>query len=286
VQLAFSLAILAIVTAARGDEEATRAHVDGARALAEVHGLRVLDEYAGYALGLLDLGKGDAVRALEALEPVAAYVGATGRGTAGILFWPADLIQAAIRGGREDLAGAELARLEAQAARTGLRWPQAIAARCRGLLAPRDGFDAHFQSALALHAALPMDFERARTELAYGERLQRIGRRTEARAQLGSALATFERVGARTWKRATQDLYDATGERRRRSGDWEAVEELTTTELRVARAAAMGKANKVIAQELFLSVKTVEAHLTRAYRKHGVSSRTELTLKLRELGLA
>ncbi len=210
----------------------------------------------------------------------------TGRGHAGILFWPADLIQAAIRGDREDLARAELARLEEQAARTGLAWPRAAVERCRGLLAPKDDFDAPVSSGAGPPQATCRwtSNARARSSPTASASSARAGASTRvpsspARSPRSSASAPA--AGPGTPKTSTARPASAGA----RPDDADAVEELTTTELRVARAAVAGKANKVIAQEQFLSVKTVEAHLTRVYRKYGVSSRTELAARMRELGL-
>jgi hypothetical protein len=101
----------------------------------------------------------------------------------------------------------------------------AVAARCRALVAGDDELDARFARALELHGAA-WPFARARTELCYGERLRRAGRRIDARVQLHAALETFERLGARPWAERAAGELRASGERIRRS-DPTAAEQLT-----------------------------------------------------------
>jgi DNA-binding CsgD family transcriptional regulator len=118
---------------------------------------------------------------------------------------------------------------------------------------------------------MPGSFERGRTLLACGAVRRRARRRGAAREALQAALEIFEQQGAHQWaRRASDELARISG---RRPGG----AELTATELEVARLAAMGRANKEIAAVLFMSVHTVEAHLSRVYRKLGVRSRTQLS---------
>ena len=153
-------------------------------------------------------------------------------------------------------------------------WALATAARCRGLLAAANGdFDAAFDAfdrALAQHDRMPGRFERGRTLLSYGTARRRARERGAARRALEAALEIFEEQGAELWARRAAD------ELRRISGRRPAGAELTETELRVARLAAEGRANKEIAAAMFMSVHTVEAHLSRVYRKLGLRSRTGL----------
>jgi len=121
-----------------------------------------------------------------------------------------------------------------------------------------------------------MPFERARTLLTLGRRLHRAGRRAEARERLREALAGFERLGAAAWAAQAQSELRAAGARRRPAHD----DTLTAQELRVAAAVARGAANREIAAELFLTLKTVEFHLRHIYRKLGVGSRSQLVATL------
>ena len=111
--------------------------------------------------------------------------------------------------------------------------------------------------------------------LCYGEWLRRRRRRRDSREHLHGALETFERIGALPWAERARAELRASGERLRRRGP-AAHEQLTPQELQVSLAAAEGLTNKEIGARLFLSPKTVEFHLSRAYRKLDVNSRVEL----------
>lgn len=131
-----------------------------------------------------------------------------------------------------------------------------------------------FERALALHDQVPAPFERARTELCYGERLRRSRKRVDSRARLRSALETFDALGAEPWaERARAELHASGETARRRSTP---VDALTAQELAVARLVAGGASNREAAATLFVSPKTIEFHLGHVYRKLGVRSRTEL----------
>jgi DNA-binding CsgD family transcriptional regulator len=132
-----------------------------------------------------------------------------------------------------------------------------------------------FEAALSLHDRDPSAFERARTELCYGERLRRSRRRRAARGQLRSALETFERLEARPWAERARVELRATGEHVYKR-DPTAAERLTPQEFQVATLVAEGLTNREAGARLFLSPKTVEFHLGGVFRKLGVRSRGEL----------
>jgi DNA-binding NarL/FixJ family response regulator len=186
----------------------------------------------------------------------------------------ADLIEAQARSGRREDAERNLTRLLEDAQLTQSVWGTATAARCQALLAGESDADGAFAEALQLHAEDPDELERARTALCYGEWLRRRRRRRDSREHLHGALETFERIGARPWAERARAELRASGERIRRRGL--AHEQLTPQELQVSLAAADGLTNKEIGARLFLSPKTVEFHLSRAYRKLDVASRVEL----------
>jgi len=119
------------------------------------------------------------------------------------------------------------------------------------------------------HQRLPMPFELARTQLLVGQLQRRQKHREAASATLRTALATFENLGTPLWAdRARAELKRASGVRTRA--------ELTASEQQVAELAATGATNKEMAAALFISPKTVEANLSRIYRKLGIRSRAEL----------
>jgi DNA-binding CsgD family transcriptional regulator len=231
--------------------------------------------HAGAALGLLELGLGRPDEAVRALEPVGELALARGIEEPNFAAWQADLVEAYIRSGRLADADRELGVLERRARATGGRWAAAAALRCRGLLARADRVDAIFGKALELHGRQPLVIERARTELCWAQCLRRDGRPAEAREPLRRALAVFQRTGAQPWAAMAQAELQAGGERQGRAAA-AAELKLTAQELQVARVVATGATNAEAAAQLFISAKTVEKHLTSAYRKLGVRSRTEL----------
>ena len=157
------------------------------------------------------------------------------------------------------------------------RRPTALAAtsRCRGLMSRSPDFEPHFERALELHARAQTPFERARTELAYGERLRRSRRRAEARRLLAAALGGFEQLGAASWAERARRELAATGGKRISAADVLVL--LTPHELQVAALVRKGVTNKQAAGALFVSPKTIEYHLANIYAKVGVRSRTELS---------
>jgi DNA-binding CsgD family transcriptional regulator len=151
------------------------------------------------------------------------------------------------------------------------------------LLTPDDRSVACFDEALALHRRLDNPVEHGRTMLCLGERLRRRGRRSAARDPLRSALAIFEERGAALWAERARSELLATGETLQPRTD-DPRRRLTPQELQIALLVTGGARNRDIAASLFLSPKTVEAHLTRVYRKLAVTSRTQLATRLAQGG--
>jgi DNA-binding CsgD family transcriptional regulator len=271
----FSLATQALVLAHLGREQEAREAIATATAVVERTQADAIRIYAVAALGHLELSLGRITEAALALEPLVALTDRLNQGEPALVMWRPDLIEALARAGRSADAEAQLAILAAQAGATGGRWAQAAVLRSRGLLAGEDEFRAPFEEALALHAELPMPFELARTQLAYGERLRRAKARADAREPLRAALATFERLGATAWaERAVAELR-ATGHASGRRAE-SASSRLTPHELQVALLVSQGMTNREVAAALFLSPKTIEYHLGQIYRKLDVRGRSQL----------
>ena len=276
--LAFALAVLARIEAAQGREGECRAHVARAFEFA-TSGVGAVAVFAGAALGLLELGSGRAADAIASLAEVARRVGEHGLGEPSVIQWAPDLIEAYARAGMRDRAAEALVSFE-QAAEAGTgAWAAAAVARCRGLLAADDEFEAEFAVAMNLHDSLDSPFERARTLLCLGERLRRARRRKDARLHLRTAFESFEELGAATWAERARTELRASGETLRPREDATA-DELTPQELQVAMLVGEGATNREVGAALFLSPKTIEAHLGRIYRKLNVRSRTELAARL------
>src|SRR5207249_10081646 len=116
--------------------------------------------------------------------------------------------------------------------------------------------------------------EHARTLLVKGRLHRRLKQRRIAGEVLRDALERFVRLGAVTWEQEARAELARTGVRR------PAPEELTASELRVAELAAAGLTNREVAKAAFMSPKTVDANLARAYRKLGIKSRAELGARM------
>jgi DNA-binding CsgD family transcriptional regulator len=268
-------ATIARIEAALGRDGECRLHAREAFAADATSGLLMATAYAGAAVGLLELGRGNPAEAIVALEPVDRIIRDGEIGEPWIVHSTPDLIEAYARAGDTARASAVLDVFEAQAVTTGRISACAAAARCRGIIASDLDFEKSFQDALTLHARVPTPFERARTELAYGERLRRLGRRMEAREQLRGAFHTFDRLRAEPWsERASREL--RVSGQTMRTAVQQAVDVLTPQELEVATVVARGATNREAAAALFLSTKTIEFHLSHVYVKLGVRSRTEL----------
>jgi DNA-binding CsgD family transcriptional regulator len=185
----------------------------------------------------------------------------------------AHLAEALIRLDRTGDAIVILDELEVRAQRVRSSRTLAAARRCRLLMADQDELAGMFAAATAGPTRSP--FELARTQLVFGERLRRLGRRTMAREQLEAALATFTALGAKSWARQARRELSASGVRLRRRDQAE-PDALTAQERQVAALVAEGKTNRDVGAALFISPKTVELHLSRVYRKLGLRSRAEL----------
>jgi DNA-binding CsgD family transcriptional regulator len=262
------------IEAARGEAESCRLHAAEVDGLAERHGLAIVREQTRTSLGLLELGLGQPDHALPHLEEAARNLTRLGFHDRDVAPEP-ELVEALVHLGRVEDARAALGPAVERVAGASPTWGAAVGARLRGLVADEDAFEDDFREALALHERADDVFARARTELAFGERLRRAGRRRDARVQLRAALAGFGQLAATPWlERASAELR-ASGETLRKRQPYEA-EELTPQELQIALLVAEGKTNKEVGATLFLSHKTVEFHLGRIYRKLSIGSRAEL----------
>lgn len=134
---------------------------------------------------------------------------------------------------------------------------------------------AAFERALLPPEIEDWPFDAARVRLAFGERLRRGRNPAEARTLLRTALATFERIGARPWaERARAELL-ATGETRAAPGAGPNLR-LTAQERQIAELAAGGLTNREIGARLYLSHRTVGSHLHHVFPKLGITSRAAL----------
>ncbi|MDP8905596.1 MAG: AAA family ATPase [Chloroflexota bacterium] len=224
-------------------------------------------------LGFLELSVGDPVAACSHLEGLADELLASGHGEPSVYPVLPNTIEALIRVGRHNEARRLLEILEEQGRRLDSTWALTQASRNRALLTAEEGdltaAIQHLASAMVEHERLPVPFERGRTLLVLGQTLRRAKRWRQARDALTDAMAIFERIGTPIWSEHAHEELARIGGRRAQLG-------LTPTERRVADLVADGLSNKEVAAALFVTVSSVERHLTRIYDKLGVASRVEL----------
>ena len=218
--------------------------------------------------GRLRLVGGDRTGALADLRACAATYEAVGFGPR-LTGWRSALALALPVAERDEALALVDAELE-QATATGLARPRAVALRAAGLIRGDDAGLGCLGESVALLEATPARLERARSLVELGAALRRRGRRNQAREPLAAGMELAHRCGAeRLVARAGEELRAAGARPRRiaRTG----VDALTPSERRAARLAAEGRSNAEIAQELFVSLKTVETHLTHVYLKLGLT---------------
>ena len=270
-----ALTIRAMNGAYAGRADEVRRDTAGALAAGERCSSQRLAEWAVTNLGFLEVSLGHYERALATLEPMLAALAAAPKMTEimSASFVP-DAVEAMVAVGR--LADAEglVDILEVNGRRLNRAWMSAVGARGRGVVLAAGGELAAAGEAVArameCHGQLDMPFEQARTELLLGQLQRRTRRRDAAAATLQKALTTFEELGVPLWAERARTELDRVNARFRRTNG------LTASEQRVAELAAAGATNRDMAAALFISPKTVEANLTRIYRKLGVHSRAEL----------
>jgi len=189
-----------------------------------------------------------------------------------------DLAEALAEAGRPGAADEVIGRLGRLAAAQQHPWGLATADRSRAVLALAGGYDdaaaAQLAGAAEAYQALGLGFDAARSLLVLGRAQRRAKKRAAARQTLAAARAGFEALGCPGWAQAAAAELDRISGRRAAPGG------LTPGERRVAELVASGLSNQQVAAQLYLSVYTVQAHLSRVYAKLGVTSRSQLARAL------
>ena len=186
-----------------------------------------------------------------------------------------ELIEAAVRTGRVDLATEALDRLSAMTTIEGSDWAKGLEVRSRALVSEGQEAEQCYAEAVERLVRTRLRSERARAHLLYGEWLRRENRRLDARHQLHAAYHLFTAIGADAFaERARRELL-ATGEKVRQR-EVDTSSQLTSQEEHIVRLARDGRTNPEIAAELFLSTRTVEWHLRKVFAKLGITSRRDL----------
>jgi DNA-binding CsgD family transcriptional regulator len=266
---------------------------------AEVHGLRgnwaeaaaavraadaVTQDYEMMKLPILlarahiAAAEADYAKVRRVLEPLTQLNSGTAVEEPGLWPWADMMTNALVIDGAPDAAEAFLGPHEQRARAMGHRSTMARLGYARGLLlgakgelvAARRAFD----ESLAMLDGLPLRYDLARVNFAYGQTLRRAGKRREADALISTARDHYLSLGAHTYAQRCERELKAGGLHIERATRGHA--ELTPQEEAVTSLVAQGMSNREVAAELYVSPKTVQYHLTRIYAKLGVRSRVEL----------
>jgi DNA-binding CsgD family transcriptional regulator len=193
-----------------------------------------------------------------------------------------ELVEAAARCGRTELAADALEQLCERTQAAGTEVALGIEARSRALLSDGEPAERLYREAIKRLGGTRMRTALVRAHLLYGEWLRRENRRGNAREQLRTAYDGFSAMGMEAFAERTRRELLATGETVHKR-TVQARYELTAQEMQIARLAGDGLSNPEIAAQLFLSARTVEWHLRKVFGKLGISSRRELGRALADL---
>jgi len=275
----------ALFAAGRGELEQARELAQAAVSLADQIGDVLMGSCPKITLASVELWTGRPETSHELLRSMRESFLASGFGFIGSLSlgqWSCD-IEALIACGRLDEAESVLDDLLSRASASKNPNGLAVAERCQGLLLAARGrvpeAIAALDAALVEHARRPLDPEIARTLLELGTLQRRAKQKNAAKQTLERALAMFEAIGARMWVDRTRDELSRIGLRRPTVS-----EGLTPAQTRVAELVVDGMSNREIAGTLYMSPRSVEAHLTKIYREYGVRSRAQLVATLSAAG--
>lgn len=264
----------AMISAGRGDFDTSNELADRILQWAVPRGVHSAELFAHQPRVLAAIGRGDfedAYQHATALSPAGTLAPYVPRAL-WVIF---DLVEAAVRTGRQPQAVAHVRAMhEADIAAISPR--MALLQGGSTALATTDESAVElFEQALSVPGAERWPFDRARVQLAFGERLRRARATTESRVQLIAAFEAFQRMGAVPLANRANNELRASGMTKRRTNGVGALA-LTPQEREIALLAASGLTNKEIAERLFLAPKTVSAHLYRIFPKLGITSRAAL----------
>ncbi len=258
----------------RGQEAAALGLVERMTHGAHTRGEGVAIAGAAYDLAVLYNGLGHYPRALEEAERACAADDIV------VSSWALyELVEAASRCARRDIARQAADRLWERTAASGTPWALSSGLRSRALAAEGDTAEVLYRQAITVLLPTRMRWYLARARLSYGEWLRRQGRRTDARGQLRESHQMFTEMGGAAFaERARIELLATGGTVRKRVAD--SRDELTTQEMQIGQLARDGLSNPEIGTRLFLSPRTVEWHLRKVFTKLGIRSRRELAAAL------
>ncbi len=255
----------------RGELAAAEAELAGAGAAGGLNAMYLL-----VTRGWLRVVRGEPERGVADLLEAGARLVEAGIANAVPTFWRSRAALGLLALGERERAASLAAEEVAVARRFGAASPLGAALRVSGIVA--EDVDVLRESVAVLDRS-PARLEHAHSLAVLGAALRRRGQAVEAREPLAAALALARDCGALALAERAYEELTATGARPRkilRTG----ADALTATEHRVAQMAIGGMSNRDIAQALFVTVRTVETHLSHSYRKLGIGSRRELPAAL------
>jgi DNA-binding CsgD family transcriptional regulator len=259
------------LAALRGKKQEATALIEEARVEARDRDKGLLTVFADWATAILHNGLADYPTALAAAERASAHGDLP---VAGLVL--PELIEAAVRCGEPERAKAAFRTLDDRTTAAGTDFALGVRSYAAALL-EADGAtaEAHYRAAVGHFTDCGIGTFLARAHLVYGEWLRREGRRREARQELGVAFEELSALGAGAFADRARAELRATGERVRRVTP-DSTDRLTPHELNIARLAATGTTSREIAARLFLSPRTIDAHLRNIFKKLGITSRRQL----------
>jgi DNA-binding CsgD family transcriptional regulator len=261
------------VAAFRGQQAEAAALVDATIKDVSVRGEGIGIAVAHWANAVLNNGVGDYPKAMTAAQRANEY---PGEEMVAPMWSTVELIEAAARSGRSEIAADAYRRLVETTRPSGTDWALGVEARSRALVSEGDAAERLYRESIERLSRTRLRADLARAHLLYGEWLRRQRRRIDARAQLRTAHGMLEAMGMEGFaERAGRELR-ATGETARRRTVALPDQKLTAQESQIARMARDGLSNPDIAARLFISARTVEYHLGKVFTKLGVSSRAQL----------
>jgi ATP/maltotriose-dependent transcriptional regulator MalT len=263
------------LAAVRGDYEAESKITEEVSRWAEPRGVQMIHWNCCHTRALAALGQGDfdyAYQQASAVTPTGTFAPYVPQA----LWVGMDLVEAAVHSGRRDEAAAHVAAMRDQEIAVLSPRLALLTAASAAMAARPDRAGELFRGALALPGVDRWPFDLARVRLAYGELLRRAGARDNARWQLAAARDTFRWLGAEPWVVRAGEELRASGESHPPDSD-AVLADLTVQERQIAQLAATGLTNKQIGARLFMSHRTVAAHLHRIFPKLGVTSRAALS---------
>ena len=257
-----------ILAAWRGKEAEAKALAHECASDGAARGIGTFVGLAQYALSVLELGQGHYRSALSAAQGASLDALLVTRTLP-------ELVEAAVRCGEAEVAAEAVDRLAESTLASSTHWGLGTLARSRALVAADADAEDLYLEAIDHLQRCRVTTQLARTRLVYGEWLRRAPRRREAREQLRAACEMFDGMGAGAFAGRAEVELAATGEHVRMRSPT-TLQNLTPHEVRIARLAGEGATNLEIGAQLYISPRTVEYHLSKVFRKLGISSRVEL----------